>query len=206
MPVSFPVGSRHDVMPYDICLLFPIGDALSSVAELEYNKAEREREQWEMQVSMESEINEMVDLYEARGISREDSEIIWRTLAKYPTAFLDIMMVEELHLLPADESDNPWRGGLITCIAFMLFGVIPLIPFMLPALPFIHWSSDLQMQLSVALTVLTLFILGAAKARLAALGESWIQSGLQMAALGSTAALVSYLVGLVLKQTFGVDM
>ena len=184
-----------------------LGDALSTKAEIEYNNSEREREKWEMDVNLEGEIDEMIELYEKRGISREDATAIWTTLAKYPDAFLDTMMVEELHLLPPDEDDSPWRGGLITCLSFMLFGLVPLIPFLLPNLPYINWSSDLQMQLSIALTILTLFGLGALKAKLVAVGgETWWQAGFTMSGLGSAAAFVSYLVGILLQYAFDVQM
>jgi hypothetical protein len=51
-------------------LLAGIGDTLSTQAELDYNFAERSRESWEMEVNPDGEIQEMIDLYVSRGISR----------------------------------------------------------------------------------------------------------------------------------------
>jgi len=183
-----------------------LGDALSSKAELDYNNSERAREHWEMQVNMEGEIAEMIDLYEKRGISHEDAQQIWRILAKYPHAFLDVMMAEELHLLPPNEDDNPWRGGLITCVSFMLFGVVPLLPFLLSSFPGFRWLQEAQLPASVALTVATLFLLGVIKARLVAQTESWWHSGLVMSCLGSAAAAVSFLVSYSLHYFFDVEL
>jgi len=48
-------------------------------------------------------------------------------LAKNPETWVEVMMVEELGLLPSDES--PIKNGLVTFISFFLFGLVPLIPF-----------------------------------------------------------------------------
>jgi len=184
-----------------------LGDALSTQAEIDYNNAERLREKWEMEVSMDQEIAEMTELYVQRGISQEDSATIWRILAKYPEAFLDVMMAEELRLLPPDPEDDPWKGGVATCIAFMVFGSVPLLPFLLCLIPGLDTVSDAtQMRSAVLLTVATLFLLGVLKSRLVELGESWWRSGATIAALGSLAAAVSYYVGVVLQQLFDVSV
>jgi len=60
----------------------------------------------------EGEIDEMVELYENKGISTEDAKLVVNTLAKYKEAFIDIMMVEELNLMPIDEDDSPLMGGM----------------------------------------------------------------------------------------------
>lgn len=117
---------------------------------------------------MEQEIEEMIQLYMDRGLSRQDAETIWRILGKYPQAFLDVMMVEELHLLPPDEDEVPWKSGVVTCIAFMIFGAIPLIPFLMA--PLFDWTPEQQMWGAIILTVVTLFLLGAIKANLVEVG------------------------------------
>ncbi len=185
-----------------------LGDALSSQAELDYNNTERMREKWEMEVNMELEIQEMVELYKARGIEEPDALVIWHTLAKYPEAFLDLMMVEELQLMPPDENDSPWVGGVWTCLAFIAFGTVPLLPFLIALMPvsILQINSDAQMNASVIVTVITLYILGILKSKLVEQGSNWNKSGLIMAGLGSFAAFISYIIGVGLNRAFGIDV
>jgi len=182
-----------------------LGDALSAQAEFDYNESERAREKWEMQVDINQEVEEMVELYKQRGIQEEDARIIWTTLQKYPQAFLDVMMVEELHILPPDKDEVPWKSGVVTCLAFMAFGLVPLIPYLLDQLSIIHLSANAQLNVAVLMTVATLFMLGVLKSFLVELNQSWYYSGFIMAFLGSLAALISYIIGIVLKNTFNVQ-
>lgn len=50
-------------------------------------------------------------------------------LAKNKIAWVDIMMVEELGLLPNEE--NPMKNALVTFISFVVFGLMPIIPFLI---------------------------------------------------------------------------
>jgi len=180
-----------------------LGDYMSSQAELDYTASERKREQWEMDVNMKGEIEEMVDLYVEKGVSEHDARVIINTLAKYPQAFLDHMMVEELGLLPpdADEGFSPSKAGLVTMASFMLFGSIPLLPYLIALLPGVHMSADLQLWLSVGFTIVTLFALGAFKGMTVEIKKSaWWKSGTLMAFNGSVAAVVGYLSGYLISQ------
>jgi hypothetical protein len=37
------------------------------------------------------------------------------------------MMVEELNLMPLDESESPVKNGMVTFASFVVFGLIPLV-------------------------------------------------------------------------------
>ena len=105
-----------------------VGDALSSKAETEVAKKEREREKWELSNFREGEIREMVEIYESRGMSRKDAEIVMRICAKYEDLFVNMMLVDELGLeVPDDES--PWKDGAVTFLSFCFFGFFPLLAY-----------------------------------------------------------------------------
>merc|ERR1712224_744686 len=90
--------------------------------------AEKRRESWEMRNYPKGEIEEMVELYRSRGLKRADAETVIETMAKYESFFVDVMMVEELGLLPPSETSV----GSLTAVAFLssLAGAIwPLIGF-----------------------------------------------------------------------------
>jgi hypothetical protein len=53
----------------------------------------------------------------------DDAIKITETLSKYKSAWVDVMMVEELGL--SSEDENPIKNGLVTFLAFVLFGIVP---------------------------------------------------------------------------------
>lgn len=76
-----------------------IGDYLSEVSEIEYIESEKKREEWEFANFQEGEVQEMIDIYREKGVSRKDAETILRTMAKYPRFFIDHMMVCEVKVI-----------------------------------------------------------------------------------------------------------
>ena len=54
------------------------------------------KNRWKLDNYREGEIEEMVKIYEERGMSTDDAELIVNLMADHPDFFVDIMMVEEL--------------------------------------------------------------------------------------------------------------
>ncbi len=90
--------------------------------------------------------------------------------------------------------------------SFILFGSVPLAPYLIAFLPGVTLSAKSQLYIAVVATVFTLFLLGAIKGHLVDYGNSWIRSGLVMAANGSFAATVGFVMGWALKQALGDDV
>ncbi|KAJ0399109.1 hypothetical protein ATCC90586_009360 [Pythium insidiosum] len=176
-----------------------LGDMLSSQAEADLVNHERRREVWEFENYPEGEMQEMIELYEKKGISSDDAQLVVRTLAKYKEAFIDIMMVEELNLMPVDDDDSPLMGGVVTFGSFMLFGVVPLLPYLVNLIPGIGMTSDTVLYASCVLTVITLFALGAFKGSF--VGQRWFVSGAWMAINGTLAAFFGWVIGYLLNLT-----
>ncbi|KAG9404848.1 hypothetical protein AC1031_005060 [Aphanomyces cochlioides] len=176
-----------------------MGDVLSTQAEIDLVNHERARESWEFDNFPEGELEEMVELYEKKGISTEDAKLVVNTLSKYKEAFIDIMMVEELNLMPVDEDDNPIIGGLVTFGSFMLFGSVPLLSYLINLIPGIQLTSDQALWGSCILTALTLFLLGAVKGQY--VGQKWYLAGSYMAVNGTVAAGTGWVIGYLLQLT-----
>jgi VIT1/CCC1 family predicted Fe2+/Mn2+ transporter len=137
------------------------GDYLSSQAEFDYTRAEHKRERWELDNYPEGEKREMEELYIKRGMTAADAESVVGVMSKYKNFFLDVMMVEELGLMPPDENDSPAKNGLVTFAAFVIFGVIPLLPFVLMGTT--KASDQVNFVAACFLTGFTMLALGAAK-------------------------------------------
>ncbi|CAI5716333.1 unnamed protein product [Hyaloperonospora brassicae] len=176
-----------------------LGDMLSSQAEADLATHERSREVWEFDNYPEGEIDEMIEVYEKKGVSTQDARLVVQTLAKYKEAFIDIMMVEELNLMPVDAKDSPLTGGVITFLSFMLFGIIPLLSYLVNLVPGINMGPTTTLYLSCVLTVVTLFALGAVKGRF--VGQEMWRAGGSMAINGTIAAACGWLIGYLLQLT-----
>jgi len=170
-------------------LSMAIGDFLSTKSEMEYQKAERAREAWEVEHYPEGEKKELVEIYEAKGIPAADARQMVDTVSRHPKAWLDIMMVEELGILPEEES--PLKNALITFASFAVFGFIPLLATILArVVPFLAANA---FPVSIALVAVTLFALGAAKTKVT--GRPWFASGLETLLVGGITAAAAWGVG-----------
>jgi len=79
------------------------------------------------------------------------------------------------------------KHAVATLLAFVLAGAVPLLSFLTGV------AVEHRFLLASALTLLTLFAVGAARSTVA--GGRWIVNGLEMLAVGATAAAVAYGVG-----------
>ena len=174
-------------------LSMAIGDYLSTKAETEYNRAEREREAWEVDHYPEGEKREMVELYTAKGLSPREAETITEILSRKREAWVSIMMVEELGILESEES--PLRNALVTFVSFVVFGFVPLLIYVLSG--FFPALKSSSFPLSIVLTASTLFTLGALKVRFT--NRNALVSGLEMMLVGGIAAAAAYGIGVLLS-------
>lgn len=173
-------------------LSMSIGDYLSTKSEREYNKAEREREAWEVEHYPEGEKKELTELYVAKGMQEADAKAVTEIISKDKKSWVDIMMVEELGILDSDE--NPLFNALATFASFFIFGFLPMLMYVLAL--FIPYLKPIQFPLACIVTALTLFSLGAIKTRIT--GKSWFLSGMEMMLVGGVAAVAAYVIGMLL--------
>lgn len=166
-----------------------IGDYLSTKSENDYNRAERERETWEVEHYPEGERREMVELYEEKGLGKEDAETIAAILTRNKKVWIDVMMVEELGIIESDES--PLKNAIATFISFACFGFVPLVAHVLAM--FVPALRPWAFLTACALTAATLFTLGAMKVYIT--GRNWLLSGLETLAIGGVAAAAAYAIG-----------
>ena len=102
--------------------------------------------------------------------------------------FLSIRSDEAVRLQNGDAVAEPFpfRHGAATMAAFVVAGMVPLLPYLFAPPP-------LRFSVAVIATLATLFVVGAARSLVTAL--SWWKAGLEMLGVGALAAAVSYAVG-----------
>ena len=180
------------------------GEYLSSCSYNSYVRKEREREAWELQNYPAGEIAEMVELFVARGMSREDAEFVIQRMAKYKDFFVDLMMTEELALPVPGEDDNndALKDGLVMFLAFTAFGMLPIVGFVAAGAFFPGLESDQLFSVACIITGINLLGLGAFKARFN--DKQYIRSGMETLVLGGVCAAVAFFVGRAVSQYAGV--
>jgi len=173
-------------------LSMAIGDFLSTRAENEYNRAERERELWEVDNYPQGEKREMVELYVGKGMDERSARDMTEILTRNREAWVSVMMAEELGIVESMES--PLRHALVTFVSFAVFGLIPVAAFV--AARFLPALKLYAVPASAILTGSMLFTLGALKTRFTR--RNWAVSGAEMLLVGGLAAAAAYGVGLAL--------
>ncbi len=161
----------------------------STLADSDLYESERAREHRHVRLVPALERQEIRDIYAAKGFNGPLLDQIVDTITADKDVWVAVMMAEELQLKPTDRKDA-LRSALIVGVAAIIGSLIPLAPFAwLPV--------GVSMWVSILISALTLFVVGAYKARLT-VGHPG-KSGLEMAVIGTVSALVGYAVGALLK-------
>lgn len=173
------------------------GAYLSTKSEQEYYRREWEREAWEVEHFPDGERAELYEVYRHRGYEETEARQLVDIQSRAPSRWVKAMMIDELGMM--EDESNPLVNGLVTFGSFVIAGAVPLIIYLLGlAFPM---SPDAAFPISIALSGLALFGLGAAKVLVTKLNP--IRSGLEMLAVGGLAAGVAYAVGALLKGIGG---
>jgi vacuolar iron transporter family protein len=149
----------------------------------------RKQEEKEMTDNPEMERGEIREFFARKGFSGAELERIVEVITATPALWLDTMMVEEHKLLQEDRS-APRTHAIATFCAFVVFGAIPLSPFL-----FSHGMDDFAIALASSFAALVL--LGLTRSILTR--ERLLRGPLEIVGVGAFAAFVAYLVGVLLR-------
>lgn len=171
-----------------------VGAYLSTKSEQQQYEKHRATEYWEIDNMRDSEVQEIRDIYAAKGFEGELLEQVVSKITEDKDRWVDVMMKEELEMIK--ETKSPFQMGLVTFISFILMGFIPLIVYV------IDYSGDgLNIDLftySSVLTFITFAGIGFAKSYVTE--TSKIRSMLETLFLGGSAAVLAYYVGVILES------
>lgn len=81
----------------------------------------------------------------------------------YRAHFLSLSVSDRPIYMSADQGFSPKAAGVITMCSFVLFGFVPLLPYLVALIPGVNMAARTQLILSIGMTVTTLFALGAFK-------------------------------------------
>jgi vacuolar iron transporter family protein len=167
-----------------------LGGYLAARGDAEHYEQEREREYREIKEIPEEEKNEVSKVFDAYGITREQSFPIVEALSDRPDAWVDFMMRYELGLEEPDPARARNSAATIAA-AYIAGGFIPLTPY----ITMVNVSQALIVSACVTLAALGIF--GFLKGRytgtgpLRSAGQTMIIGGLAAAAAFGLAKLIS---------------
>jgi vacuolar iron transporter family protein len=168
-----------------------------SMAAGEYISMQSQRELFERQIELEraeieampqEEQRELAAIYVAKGFTRPEAERIAERIFRDPQLALDTLVREELGLDP-DELGSPWGAAFGSFLAFALGAVIPVLPYLL-------LTGSAAFAVSLGLSLVALFVVGAGVSLLT--GRGVIFGGARQMGLGAAAAAVTYAIGTVI--------
>jgi VIT1/CCC1 family predicted Fe2+/Mn2+ transporter len=174
-----------------------------SMAAGEYISVRVQREVFERLIHLEAheigtepqeERDELADIYERKGLSRDLAGRVADELMKDPSVALDAHAREELGLDPQEGLGSPVAAATASFAMFALGAFAPLVPFLFA-------SGGAAVAVSAALSGAALFGVGSAMSALTA--RNPLASGLRMLSIGAAAAAVTYLVGTLLDVSVG---
>ena len=166
-----------------------IGDYASSDAERDFEKSERDYLSSLIDIDKEPSRKKIREIYVAKGLSNDDAVAAANLMMKNTHTAVEILMVEEHG--GVESNGSPARRGVYTFFSFLFFGSIPLFIYMFsPCIPVMREYTFASV---CAMTAITLFVLGAAKAKTGQ--RHWLVSGLQMVVIGGISSSCAYVIG-----------
>ncbi|MBI2873425.1 MAG: VIT1/CCC1 transporter family protein [Chloroflexi bacterium] len=161
------------------------GEYISMRSQRDIYERQIQLEQAEIERWPEEEVEELVLLYQAKGLSQEEAERIARQVMADPVVALDTMAREELGLDPSGLG-SPWGAASSSFAAFVAGAIVPISPYLFGA-------GRLAFSLSGVLSAAALLGVGGFLAWMAGRSAAW--GALRMLIAGGAAAAVTYSVG-----------
>ncbi len=171
-----------------------VSNFLGTRAENQLREQTRSREMDEIHKFPEGEREEIRQIYLGKGFDGELLDQVVDVITADADRWVDTMLQEE-HGMALQDHDAG-KAGMATFVAFLLVGLIPLLPYLL------NWVSPgviAQTFLwSSILTGIAFFWVGAQKARF--VNQSKRIGGIETVAIGGFAAAMAYFIGMLLKS------
>ena len=165
-----------------------LGNFLSVRSEKDLYKVKRTEALGELHAQTQHNLSNTVAILESKGFSAPDATSMAALYQNNPEFWVDFTMQHDRNMTDPS-GENEIFTGLATFVSFMVFGAVPLLPFMLqttgdPATAFLYSSVG---------TGIALVALGVLKWRV--IGANFISSLVEVVLVGGTAATLAYLVG-----------
>jgi VIT1/CCC1 family predicted Fe2+/Mn2+ transporter len=166
-----------------------MGEWVSVTSARELMQRELAVERRELAERPDEERDELIAIYESKGLSEAQATSVAEGMMANPAAALDTHAREELGINPDDLGGSPWQAAGASFLLFCV-GAIP------PIIPYVFVGGTTAIVISLVLSGIALFAIGAIITRLT--DRSPLRSGARQLAIGFAAAAVTYGVGAII--------
>ncbi len=163
-----------------------MGEWLSVNSSREMSQRQIDAEAAELDAAPEMEKEELVLIYQAKGLDADAARTMADKIFQSRDAALDTLAREELGIDPTELGGSPWAAAVSSFFLFALGAIFPVAPFLVAS----GWTAVV---LSVLVSGLALLTIGAATTVFT--GRNLMFSAARQLAIGYAAALVTYGVG-----------
>jgi vacuolar iron transporter family protein len=163
-----------------------LGEWISVQSSRELYQEQIGREMEEIAQDPEEEIEELVLIYRARGLSETEARALATRLMGDPATALDTLARDELGIDPDELGGSAWEAAATSFLLFAAGAILPVIPYFFVA-------GTAALAASAGLSAVGLFAIGAAITLFT--GRPVLYSGSRQVLFGLAAAAVTYSVG-----------
>jgi len=171
-----------------------MGEWLSVTSARELYETQVATEADELRESPEEEKQELILIYEAKGLPKAQAKALAERLIADPRTALDTLAREELGINPEDLGGSAWIAAGTSFLLFAIGAVFPV-------LPFFALTSTMAVATSLAVSALVMFLIGAGTTLFT--GRGMVFSGTRQMAIGLGAAAVTYALGRLIGVSLG---
>jgi VIT1/CCC1 family predicted Fe2+/Mn2+ transporter len=173
------------------------GAYLASKSQREVFEGQLAREAAEIEAMPDLERAELVKIYRSKGLTPEEAKTIVARITADKKVWLETQAREELGL-DAAQFENPMREGVVAGISTLVGGAIPVLGFLAGRLILGATLSGLgALIITFAVSAAFLFLIGSARSFFT--GKGGVRSGLEMLAVGTAVAALTYVVGVLFR-------
>lgn len=166
-------------------------------AQQEHIDGVRESERRHIEQVPEGEREEVRQIFRQKGFDGDMLERVVDIISQDHTVWVDTMLTEEHGL--QSQALSPLRSALTTFVAFLIVGMMPLLPYTLAAL-----SATQQFLASLTVAALMFFLIGMLKSLV--YHQPVVQSGLRTLLMGGAASGLAFATGYLAHAWFGVGV
>lgn len=171
-----------------------IGEWVSVQSARELNLHQIAIERQELQEAPKEEQEELALIYQSKGLDERTAKDLSANLMQQSTMALDTLAREELGIDPKELGGSAWGAAITSFFLFALGAIIPVFPF-------IFTNGFTAVVISLALSVLGLFGIGAGVSLTA--GSPLWKAGARQILLGLLAAGITFGLGKLIGSTIG---
>jgi VIT1/CCC1 family predicted Fe2+/Mn2+ transporter len=163
-----------------------LGEWISVQSSRELYQAQLSSEKDEIATAPEEEIEEMVLIYQARGLEESEARILATRIMADPEIALETLARDELGIDPGELGGSAWEAAFTSFFLFAAGAILPVIPYL-------FFSGAAAFIASASFSAAGLFLIGAAITLFT--GRSIAYSGTRQVLFGIAAASVTFSIG-----------